>query len=204
MTAEFARELNGLCRAHDVVLIADEVQTGLSRTGTLYASQGVGLEPDIITLAKPLAAGLPLAATLLPARINDVVHVGEHGTTFGGGPVTCAVALEMWKTIADPTFIRAVAERGEALGRLLEGLARPGVGKVKGKGLLRGLEVTATRLRSGDTDVMGGLITACREAGLLILRSGSNVLRIAPPLVISHAELEEGVALLGAVLGSQL
>jgi len=105
MTPEFARALNTLCRKHGAVLIADEVQTGLSRTGEFYASRSVGLEPDIITLAKPLAGGLPLSAALIPAKINDLLNVGEHGTTFGGGPVTTAVALKVWDIISKPAFI---------------------------------------------------------------------------------------------------
>ena len=114
MSPEFVKALNRLCRKHDVVLIADEVQTGLGRTGTLYASSGAGLEPDIITLAKPLAGGLPLSATLIPARVNEQVHVGEHGTTFGGGPVTTAVALKVWDIVSNPDFLAGVGAQGRA------------------------------------------------------------------------------------------
>jgi len=195
MSGEFARALNRLCRENDVVLIADEVQTGLARTGSLFAYQRVGLEPDIVTLAKPLAGGLPLSATLVPARINDLLHVGEHGTTFGGGPVTTAVALEVWKTLSDPAFIESVERKGLLLARLLEETgARYGhaVGAVKGAGLLRGLEIL-----EGD---LAEIMAAAREAGLLLLRSGANVIRIAPPLVIAEEEIREGVAVLDRVL----
>lgn len=208
MTPEFAAELNSLCRRHGVILIADEVQTGLSRTGVLYASSLVGLVPDLVTLAKPLAAGLPLAAVLLPAKVNDLIHAGEHGSTFAGGPVTTAVALAMWEHITDPALIASVGERGASLARMLEGLARelPGLGRVKGRGLLRGIEVTAASLRDGTSgaDLMGALVTDAREAGLLVLRSGSNVLRLAPPLVITEEELLEGVGILKAVLQRRL
>ncbi len=195
MTAEFARALNRLCRKHDVVLIADEVQTGLSRTGTLYASSGAGLEPDIVTLAKPLAGGLPLSATLIPARINEQVHAGEHGTTFGGGPVTTAVALKVWDIVSNPEFIAGVARKGEHLARRLEELVarRPKAVRVKGKGLLRGLEVR-------DIDP-AALIERAQLAGLLVLRSGTNIIRLAPPLVINEEEIDEGVAILGKVVG---
>ena len=208
MTPEFAAELNVLCRRHEVILIADEVQTGLSRTGALYASSLVGLEADIVTLAKPLAAGLPLAAVLLPAKVNDLIHAGEHGSTFAGGPVTTAVALTMWKHITDAGLMAGVCERGAALARMLEVLAREirGLGRVKGRGLLRGIEVTAHSLRDGTSgaDLMPALVTDAREAGLLVLRSGSSVLRFAPPLVITEAELAEGVAILKGVLERRL
>ena len=112
MKEEFVSAINSLSKAHEVLVIVDEVQTGLARTGSLYAHQLVGLEPDIITLSKPLAAGLPLSATLIPEKVDSLLHVGEHGTTFGGGPVTTAVALEVWKTLSDAGFIRPLATRG--------------------------------------------------------------------------------------------
>ena len=105
MTPEFAAAL-GACRdEHDLILIADEVQTGLGRTGHLFASDSFGLKPDIVTLAKPLAGGLPLSAVLLPAAVNDRLHFGEHGTTFGGGPVTCALASHVFDILTDPAFL---------------------------------------------------------------------------------------------------
>jgi acetylornithine/N-succinyldiaminopimelate aminotransferase len=211
MSPEFARDLNRLCRAHDVILIADEVQTGLGRTGALFASRALGLEPDIVTLAKPLAGGLPLAAALIPAKVNDLIHVGEHGTTFGGGPVTTAVASRVWDLISSPGFLAEVRDKGEYLrGRLgrLAG-AHPALGEVRGRGMLLGVEVKLEALTAAPApadpavpaDPMADLLTACREEGLLILRSGVNVLRIAPPLVITKKEIEEGIARLARALG---
>jgi acetylornithine/N-succinyldiaminopimelate aminotransferase len=201
MSPEFAQALNRLCRAHDVILIADEVQTGLGRTGELYASRSVGLAPDIITLAKPLAGGLPLAAALLPAKVNELIHLGEHGTTFGGGPVTTAVACRVWDLVSSPGFLAGVREKGEHLRAGLEGLAArlPFLGEVRGRGLLRGLEVRLEALPLAE-DPMGDLLAACQAEGLLILRAGVNVLRIAPPLVITKKEIDEGIALLGRAL----
>jgi acetylornithine/N-succinyldiaminopimelate aminotransferase len=194
MTGEFVEALNRLCRKHDVVLIADEVQTGLSRTGTLYASSGAGLEPDIITLAKPLAGGLPLSATLLPARINEQVHVGEHGTTFGGGPVTTAVGLKVWEIVSSPAFVAGVSRKGEHLARRLQEIVsrRPKALRVKGRGLLRGLELQ-------DADP-AAVVEKAQLAGLLVLRSGTSVIRIAPPLIIEEAEIDQGVAVLDKVV----
>lgn len=194
MTPEFARALNDTCRATDAILIADEVQTGLSRTGTFYASEGVGLRPDIITLAKPLAGGLPLSAVLIPEKINALIHLGDHGTTFGGGPVTTAVALEVWKTISAPAFIQRVATLGEKLSRGLEDIKarRPSMGALQGRGLLQGFEYNGGEVRD--------LLAKLQAAGLLALRSGSNVVRIAPPLVITEKEIAKGLQIIEEVL----
>jgi acetylornithine/N-succinyldiaminopimelate aminotransferase len=198
MSREFAEALNRLCRRCDCLLIVDEVQTGLARTGSLYAYQQVGLEPDMVTLAKPLAGGLPLSAALLPEKVNRLLHVAEHGTTFGGGPVTTALALRIWQTLSDPRFIHGVASKGDHLRGLLAKLKQdnPALGALKGRGLLQGVEVPEEKLPSA--------MDAAREAGLLVLRSGSNVLRIAPPLVISQEELEEGVRILDGVFKAVL
>ena len=163
MSERFAHTLNELCRRHAIMLIADEVQTGLSRTGELYASSLVGLEPDLITLAKPLGGGLPLAATLIPRHINALLHIGDHGTTFGGGPVTCAVGNVVWDTVAAPEFVAAVRGRGQYLRVGLHKLvdASPLLTAVKGAGLLAGVTVT------GEVDgapVIGKLVPALRDA----------------------------------------
>ncbi len=193
MTKEFASALNRLCGQHDVLIIVDEVQTGLARTGSLYAYQKVGLEPHIVTLSKPLAAGLPLSATLIPEKIDSLLHVGEHGTTFGGGPVTTAVALEVWKTLSNSEFIASVEAKGEFLAQNLEELKGKYafLGQVKGDGLLRGIEVN-------EIDI-AKVLTAAQEEGLLILRSGQNVLRLVPPLIISEGELLNGIGILDKV-----
>jgi acetylornithine/N-succinyldiaminopimelate aminotransferase len=203
MEPEFAAALNRLCRQYDVILIADEVQTGLGRTGEFFASTGVGLEPDVVTLAKPLAGGLPLAAVLIPAKINSLIHSGEHGTTFGGGPVTTAVASRVWDLLSQPEFIAQVREKGEFLGERLKTLAEafPFLGgSVRGRGLLRGIEVRTEALAGGESsDPMTALLEALRREGLLALRSGGDVLRIAPPLVISREELETGLSIMNRV-----
>lgn len=198
MTPEFAEALNA-CRAeHDLILIADEVQTGLGRTGYLFASDSVGLKPDIITLAKPLAGGLPLSAVLLPAAVNDRLHFGEHGTTFGGGPVTCALASHVFDILTDPTFLATVRERGAQLRQGLEALRdEHGLGPVVGAGLLRGVHVPG---QAGEQPRIQALSTALRSAGVLVLRSGDDVMRIAPPLVISADEIAEGLRCMDTAL----
>ncbi len=195
MTPEFAKTLNALCRKHDVILIADEVQTGLSRTGSFFASTETGLQPDIITLAKPLAGGLPLSAVLIPQKINCLIHVGDHGTTFGGGPVTTAVASKVWDILSDPAFIAQVRDKGYYLREKLSALASrfTFLGEIKGRGLLLGVEVLL------EGDVIPSLLDSFREEGLLILRSGQNVLRIAPPLIITTEEIDTGVEIMNRV-----
>jgi len=203
MSREFAAALNRLCRKHDLILIADEVQTGLSRTGSFYASTEVGLEPDIITLAKPLAAGLPLSAVLIPEKVNTLIHVGDHGTTFGGGPVTTAVASKVWDILSNPQFIAQIRDKGEYLAEKLEALAKgySFLGGLRGRGLLLGVEVLQERLpqRAENADAMPALLQAFREEGMLILRSGQNILRIAPPLIIGTEEIDTGIAIMARV-----
>jgi acetylornithine/N-succinyldiaminopimelate aminotransferase len=193
MSPGFAAALNRLCRKHDALLIADEVQTGLCRTGDLFASRGVGLEPDLVTLAKPLAGGLPLSAVLIPEKVNRLIHYGEHGTTFGGGPVTTAVALKVWDIVSRPAFAAEVKEKGATLLNLLEGLRarRDAVSDVRGRGLLAGFGYR------GDG---AALIAKLQEKGLLVLRSGADAIRIAPPLVITKEEIAEGVNIIEEVL----
>ena len=197
MTDEFAEALRELCDKYKVLIIADEVQTGLGRTGTLYASDGINLKADIITLSKPIAGGLPLSATLIPGFVNDKIEVGEHGTTFGGGPVTTAIASYIWDIVSDQKFLDDVKSKSAYLTGKLEGLLDeyPFIKEIRGKGLLLGLEIE----ESGNIDVLK-IITKAREKGLLLLKTGVNVLRLAPPLIISHKEIDEGITILKSVL----
>ena len=201
VTPDFAAALNETCKKNDVALIADEVQTGIGRCGYDLASNAVGLEPDIVSLSKPLAGGLPLSATLIPAKINDLLGVGEHGTTFGGGPVTTSVALKVVETILNEEFLQSVRSKGDYLGVQLEAFTskyKKIIG-VKGLGLLRGLA-----LDEESAAAIPDIIDRSKQAGLLILRSGSNVVRLAPPLVISEAEIDEGTAILDGVLSASI
>ncbi len=215
MDPAFAARLNELCRQHDVLLIADEVQTGMGRTGTLLASPQVGLRPDIITLAKPLAAGLPLSATLIPAKVNDLLHPGDHGTTFGGNPAACAVASRVLSLIAEPDFLAEVRRKSELLQKGLQELAarKPYLGTPRGLGLLQGLPLEPPAPSAGGSAADTGdarrqqllaVMEAARRRGLLILISGANVLRLAPPLVISDGEIAEGLRILEAALEASL
>jgi len=195
MTEDFAAALQGICREKDVLIIADEIQTGLGRTGYPFGCNWMDLRPDIITLSKPLAAGLPLSATLIPKKINDLLQIGEHGTTFGGGPVTTAVANRVVDTLLDPEFLAEVREKADFMEKkLMEIVAQsPSSEGVLGRGLLRGIAMK-------DSSLISPIMEKTIKAGLLILRSGKRALRLAPPLTISKEEIEEGTAILGKII----
>ncbi len=185
--------LRELCDVHGAALIFDEVQCGLGRTGTLFAHEQCGVTPDMLTLAKPLAGGLPMGAVLLTDRIAAALKPGDHATTFGGGPLVATVALDVLRTLAAPEFLAAVRARGSRLGAALRVLAErtPKVADVRGVGLMWGIELTQPA---------APFVTVARERGLLITTAGPTVLRLVPPLVVSDAEVDRAVAVLGEVL----
>lgn len=200
MNQDFAAELNRICRSRKIVLIVDEIQTGLGRTGTLFASEQVGLKPDIICLSKPLAGGLPLSATIIPAAIDDLLTPGDHGTTFGGGPVTCAVADHVVGLISEPSFLTRVQTLGALLTTLLDEIVDQfdTVVERRGLGMLQGIVIGGEEASAEIARVM----ETCRKRGVLLLRSSSNVVRIAPPLVITEPELRRGVEVLRGALNN--
>ncbi|HEX4561493.1 MAG TPA: acetylornithine transaminase [Gemmatimonadales bacterium] len=185
--------LRTLCDDRGVALIFDEVQCGLGRTGTLFAYERTGVTPDMLTLAKPLAGGLPMGAVLVTGAIASALSPGDHATTFGGGPLVASVALDVVRTLAEPDFLASVRARGEHLGAGLERIAKASsrITKVRGRGLMWGVELTGAA---------APVVTAARERQLLILSAGPNVLRLLPPLVIEDADLDRGLAVLAEVL----
>lgn len=196
LSHETAEVLRRVCDTKDILLIADEIQTGLYRTGQRLGSQSVGLHPDIVTLSKPLAGGLPLSATLIPGHVNELIEPGDHGTTFGGGPVTSAAGLFVIERLSGDRFHTNLQHRIQQLDEGLRGLAESSalLGRLRGEGMLRGIEVT------GGAEKMSAILQTARQLGVLVLRSGKNILRIAPPLVIRKRELARGLELLGAAI----
>jgi len=177
-------------RERDIALIVDEIQCGLGRSGELFAFEAAGIRPDLLCLAKPLAGGLPMGAVLLSEEISSVLAPGDHGTTFGGGPLVASVAVAVLGVLSDPEFLRGVRERGDALGELLEGIRRRHpklVQGARGRGLIRGVELT---------EEAAPVVARAREAGLLTVPAGARVIRLLPPLNVSLAEIERGAALL--------
>ncbi|MBR4158823.1 MAG: aminotransferase class III-fold pyridoxal phosphate-dependent enzyme, partial [Spirochaetia bacterium] len=177
---------------------------GLTRTGYPFACGLVDLNPDIITLAKPLAGGLPLSATLIPMKVNEILQPGDHGSTFGGNPVACAVANLMLETLFYPPFIFEVQAKGEYLKKKIEELKAQFdcIGELRGAGMLRGFEVNTPSGYEGD--LSKDLIAECKANGVLVLRSGTNVIRLAPPLIISEKELDEGFDIIAKSLKNKL
>jgi acetylornithine/N-succinyldiaminopimelate aminotransferase len=188
----FLKALRYLCDEAGALLIFDEVQVGLGRTGTLWAHEQAGVAPDVMTVAKPLAGGLPMGAVLLTDRVAETIKPGDHATTFGGGPLVASAALATVRTLGDPAFLADVARKGRRLAGLLQRFsARPGVKAVRGIGLIWGVELDQPA---------GDVVARALDAGLLICSAGPNVVRIVPPLVIGDDELERGVDLLDEVL----
>lgn len=182
---DFVKDVERLCRENDLVLIIDEVQTGVGRTGKLYCYENYGIEPDIITSAKGLGGGLPFGACLCGEKLSAVLGAGTHGTTFGGNPVACAGALEILKRVDNPEFLSQVNEKGEYIREKL--LKMDGVSQVRGLGLMIGIVL--------EKDNAKEVAARCVENGLLIL-TAKNLLRMLPPLNISYEDIDKGLEIL--------
>ena len=186
----YARLAAELCRDGDALLVADEVQTGVGRTGRFLASEWYGLKPDITTLAKGIASGFPLGATLFTERAAKLLQPGDHGSTFGGNPMACAAALATLDVIEEEGLMQNAHEMG---GRLrIELMERvPGLKETRGLGLLTGAEFEHANAKKVKADA--------ETAGLLVNAIGEHVLRLAPPLVVAADEVDEAVAVLAKV-----
>ncbi|MEU8116311.1 acetylornithine transaminase [Micromonospora sp. NPDC048947] len=177
---------------HGALLVLDEVQTGVGRTGHWFAHQAEGVEPDVVTLAKGLGGGLPIGATLAFGPAADLLTPGSHGTTFGGNPVSCAAALAVVATIANEGLLDNVKRVGERLRHGIEALGHPLIAEVRGSGLLLGVALTAP--------VSSVLAEALREAGFLVNPVQPGVVRLAPPLILTAAQADTFLAALPAAL----
>lgn len=189
----FIRELRSLTNERKVALIFDEIQCGMGRTGTLFAYEQIGVEPDMLTLAKPIAGGLPMGAVLLSERIASTMNAGEHGTTFGGGPFVASVALHVLERIADPALLDHVKSAGQWMGDRLQEISETTgrVRAIRGTGMMWGLDVS---------EPAGEIVARAREAGLLMLTAGDHTLRLLPPLVTSKNDLARGLSILEQVI----
>jgi acetylornithine/N-succinyldiaminopimelate aminotransferase len=184
-----AREITG---RYGTLLVLDEVQTGIGRTGHWFAHQAEGVEPDVITLAKGLGGGLPIGACIAFGEAADLFGPGSHGTTFGGNPVSCAAALAVLGTIASEGLLDNVKRVGERLRRGIEALGHPLVSHVRGAGLLLGIVLTAP--------VSGAVAAAAREAGFLVNPIQPDVVRLAPPLILTAEQADAFLAALPTML----
>ena len=192
---QFLSGLRRLADENGCLLIFDEVQVGMGRTGTLFAHEQEGVQPDIMTLAKALGGGIPIGAMCTTEKLARALVPGTHASTFGGNPLACAVAATVVDELVEGGVLDHAKAMGERLGQGLDAIAAqlgPGVVREpRGRGLLRGLALV---------DSPAPIIDGCRERGVLFISAGDNVLRIAPPLVISAEEIDHGLAVLGDVL----
>ncbi len=182
-TSDFLESVRAACNRSDALLIFDEVQCGLGRTGHLWAHQAYGVTPDLMALAKPLAAGLPIGAVLMTQAVADAITPGDHGSTFAGGPLVCQVAQVVLDRVSDPDFLAGVREKGQHLARRLSALveANPLAREARGMGLMWGVEC--------QTEA-APIIAAGYRHGILVGSAGPNVVRLLPPLTITRAEVD--------------
>lgn len=194
MSEEYLKHVEKVCAEKDILFIIDEVQTGMGRTGYAFAHQVYDLSPDIVTMAKAIAGGVPMGAMLAKDKVAQAFHPGDHASTFGGGPLASHVGCAVADIIFDEAFLADVRDKGayfEAqLATLIDG---QNALAVRGRGLMLGL------LMSDDTD-MGAIVEACRNEGMLICTAGKHVLRFVPPLVITKEEIDECISILKKVL----
>jgi len=193
LDAGFVREVRALTKERDVALIFDEIQCGLGRTGTLFAYEQFGVEPDILTLAKPLAGGLPMGAILMTEEIAATIKPGDHGTTFGGGPFIASVANYVVGRLADREWLRTVSDNGAWFGKQLTDIARRTgrIRAVRGMGYMWGIDVMGTAAH---------VVNEAFAAGLLTCSAGEYTVRLLPPFVATRDELALGLAKLEEIL----
>ena len=185
---EMVAAINSLKKEFGCLVIVDEVQAGMGRLGTFLGLQKHGIDADLVSLAKALGGGLPLGAVLLRQKVADQLKAGDHGTTFGGNPVACAVGLAVVNQIAKPEFLANVEARSAQLKAGLEAIAAkfPAVKGVRGEGLILGLALD-------ESLPVGNVIAAARDEGMMVLSAKGNVLRLLPPLNVSAAECDEAL-----------
>jgi len=190
--AGYLAQARGITAAHGALLVLDEVQTGVGRTGAFYAHQHDGITPDIVTLAKGLGGGLPIGACLAVGAAGDLLTPGMHGSTFGGNPICTAAALGVLRALAEGDLVARAGILGKTLSHGIEELGHPLVDHVRGKGLLQGVVLTAPKAKDVEA--------AARDAGFLVNAAAPDVIRLAPPLIITEDQIEGFIAALPAVL----
>lgn len=189
-SAEYLKGVRTLCDKYGALLIFDEIQCGIGRTGSFFAYEGFGVKPDIVTLAKGLAGGVPIGAVITTEEVASALHPGDHGTTFGGNPLACAAANVVLDTVAAPSFLQNVARLGDYFTAELKKLAAkyPGLIKeVRGKGLMLGAELTRD-------DIGRDIVNDVLANGAIINCTAGNVLRFVPPLIITEADIDAVLA----------
>jgi 4-aminobutyrate aminotransferase / (S)-3-amino-2-methylpropionate transaminase / 5-aminovalerate transaminase len=205
----FVQEVQNICRQHGILFISDEVQTGFGRTGKMFASDHFGLEPDLITMSKSIAAGVPISAVTGRAEIMEAPNPGEIGGTYGGSPLGCVVALEVINMLEEENLIQRADEIGETIrtrfDKIREGTAI--IGDVRGLGAMMAMEVVKDQVsKEPDKELTGRIIAECNRRGVIILWAGlhGNVIRILCPLVITDEQLNESLDVIEQVIYDQV
>lgn len=188
---EFVKGVESFCKEKDILLLVDEVQTGIGRTGSLFCYEQYGIQPDVVTMAKGLGGGLPIGAVLAFGACADVMGPGSHGSTFGGNPVSCAAANVVLDTVANPEFLQEVREKGAYIKEKILEFHSPNVKTVRGLGLMLGIIV--------EPEARAKYVAALMEKGVLVLTAGTDAIRLLPPLVISYEEIDEALAVMKEV-----
>ncbi len=194
-TVEYLRALRQICDEFGLLLAFDEVQSGMGRTGKLFAHEWAGIAPDVMALAKGLGSGFPVGACLASERAAKGMTAGTHGTTFGGNPLAMAAANAVLDVMLAPGFLDGVDKRGRMFQKRLAGIAKrfpAAIAELRGQGLMQGLKCAAPN---------GEMVDALRAQGLLTVAAADNVVRVYPPLIASEAELEQGAAIIERVAG---
>jgi acetylornithine/N-succinyldiaminopimelate aminotransferase len=197
LEAAYIERAAELCAERDILLIFDEVQCGVGRTGSFLACEAYNLKPDVVTLAKGLAGGIPVGAVLAGDKAADILQVSDHGSTFGGNPIAAAAGLVVLETVSQKPFLEEIARKGEKLRSIIRGWKHPGVKDVRGRGLM-----IAADIEGGAWPVLERGVSAASSSapGLLLLSAGTNTLRFLPPYIINDAEIEQGLEILRGLL----
>jgi len=189
--SEWAKVAAKAARKAGAIVIADEVQTGIGRTGFFIASEELGFEPDVVTLAKGIAAGVPMGACLSRGKAAEILVAGDHQSTFGGNPLACAAGLVVLEELSKPGFLSRVAEKGDYIRSAVSAWKLPCITEVRGRGLMIGVDITGM---AGDVQL------ACLKSGLCVSTAGPQTLRFLPPLVITMEEIDAGLSILRDIL----
>ena len=191
LETSFVKEILKICNEKDILVIFDEVQCGIGRTGKLFGFNHFDVTPDIITVAKGLGGGLPIGGFLCNEKLSNVLTPGDHGTTYGGNPIACAGALVVLDEICTPEIFEQITTNGNLIKSVLENLKLPTIKEVRGRGLMIGIETT----------IDAALIQKkALEKGLLVLTAGKNVVRLLPPLIIEPSTILDGLKILEEIL----
>lgn len=193
LEVSYVRQVARLCQERDVLLMFDEIQSGMGRTGTFLASEIYQVQVDVVTLAKGLAGGVPIGAVLAGAKTKETLSISDHGSTFGGNPLAAAAGLTVLDLVDRPEMLAEISRKGALLMDTIRSWEHPAVRDIRGRGLMLGIDIASDAWP---------VLEAALQRGLLLLSAGQNTLRLLPPYVITDAEIAEGLGILRSVLDS--